>query len=239
MTDQRSLLTSNNELLDVDPGRQWEWHEAHRDLSRNQYRTSYTDMSHGREVACKSDYPSGYSGHIPNLRHDILFRNTQFDRSTALMKKDPSRDAHPSFKDQIEGIPTWCAKPQGAKKNPTYRTIPHKESTGNVRAPWGVVKPVRDVPSHRTMPSTLLRIRSDPSLRRGSGSLLASGQAALTPTNTTNMARAMQNASKGVGFSENENSFVDADQTVTAANVAAMQEPFPSTQEMLMQEMGQ
>lgn len=244
MTDHRKLLTSNRELLDADVATQWDWHEAHRDVARNQYRTSYTDMSHGREVSLKSDYPSGYAGHIPNVRHDILFRNTAFDRSTALMKQDPSRDAHPSFKDQIQGIPTWCSKPQGAKKNPTYKALPHKDSTGTVRPPWGVVKPVIAVPTHRTLPSTLLRARSDPALRRSGGSLLASGQAALTPANRQSMARAMQDVSKGVGFSETENSFVDPagdawNEELTAANLAAKREPFSNTRDMLMEEMGQ
>eukprot|EP00929_Paragymnodinium_shiwhaense_P018293 TRINITY_DN1285_c0_g1_i1.p2 TRINITY_DN1285_c0_g1~~TRINITY_DN1285_c0_g1_i1.p2 ORF type:complete len:120 (+),score=23.17 TRINITY_DN1285_c0_g1_i1:78-437(+) len=105
--------------LERDPALQWKWHEAYRDMSKNMYRTSYTDMTHFREVNVKSNYPAGYGGHIPLVRHDILHRNTEFDRKLACMRADPSRDAKPSFEDQICGVPTITKFPCGAPKNPT------------------------------------------------------------------------------------------------------------------------
>lgn len=152
-----------NGLLDVNPSKQWDWHEAFRDASKNQYRTTYSDMIHGRETSLKSDYPSGYGGHIPNVRFDVLHRNTAFDRKWALTRKDPSRDAHPSFKDQLAGIPTYCNKPQGSKKTPSYKVVNH-DGTTNCRAPWAVMRPVREVPNHRNVPATLARARSLPSV---------------------------------------------------------------------------
>merc|ERR1719456_1411811 len=157
-------MNSSGGRGDVDPARQWEWHEAYRDMMKNQYRTSYTDMIHFKEVNVKSDYPSGYGGHIPCIRHDILHRNTAFDRQMVLRRNDPSRDSKPSFLDQIAGIPTYCAKPQGAKKNPSHGVIPHDGTTTNIIAPWAVLKPVKPVPSYRNVPTTLKRTRSVPQM---------------------------------------------------------------------------
>lgn len=152
-------------LLDVNPANQWEWHESYRDVHRNQYRTTYSDMIHGRETYCKSDYPSGYGGHIPNVRFEEFFRNTAFHRKQTVSRMDPSRDAHPSFKDQLEGIPTYCNKPQGSRKAPSYKVVNH-DGTTRCRAPWGVVTPVREPPSHRNVPATLARARSLPSVAK-------------------------------------------------------------------------
>merc|ERR1719215_1424403 len=98
--------TAPMDLEPKDPSKQFEWHEAYRDMVKNMYRTTYTDASHFRETNVKSDYPVGYGGHIPNVRHDVLHRNTQFDRNRHMQRLDPSRDAHPSFVDQLSGIPT-------------------------------------------------------------------------------------------------------------------------------------
>jgi hypothetical protein len=228
-----SSSSFNSPLMDVDPAKQFEWHESYRDVYRNQYRTSYTDMAHGRETSVKSDYPSGYGGHIPSLRFDILHRNTAFDRNTVLRRSDPSRDALPSFKDQLEGIPTYCAKPQGAKKNPTYGVVVHDGST-NPRPPWAVLRPVMEVPGFRAMPATLSRARSLPSVSAGSGLQRA------------NMAA--QNLGASMASRHPKESFVEqpvttpnvsADplkRTVMQANNEARQQVMPSEQEMLMEE---
>lgn len=128
-----------------DLGTQWKWHETFRDTAKNMYRTSYTDMIHGREISVASDYPSGYGGHVPSLRHDVLFRNSGFDRQRALMHYDVARDTLPSFKSQIDGVPA-SAKPRGAKKVPTTGTLPKS----NVRPPWAVAMPIYDIPTFRT-----------------------------------------------------------------------------------------
>jgi len=223
-------MNSSQGLLDVDPAKQWDWHEAHRDMSRNQYRTSYTDMVHFKEVNVKTDYPSGYGGHIPSIRHDILFRNTAFDRQQALRRNDPSRDSHPSFKDQISGIPTFCSKPQGAKKNPSWGVVPHDGTTTNIIAPWAVLRPVRPVPSHRNVPTTLARTRSLPGLggSRGAGVAAASPLgAAATPNMMVQLPPDAASPDAGAGRLQ---------RTVSMANEQAQQEAMPSEQEMLMGE---
>jgi len=152
-------------LIAGDPARQWEWHEAHRDLAKNMYRTSYNDMVHGREVHVRNDYPAGYGGHIPSLRHDVLFRNTAFDRNIALRRSDPSRDAHPSFHDQISGIPTATRFPRGARNNPTYKVVPHDGTTTTPKPPWGILTDkVREPLNYRIVPPTMTRTQSLPSL---------------------------------------------------------------------------
>jgi len=220
------MSLSQSGLLEVDPSRQWEWHEAHRDMAKNQYRTTYTDMIHAKETCLKSDFPSGYGGHIPNMRFDMLFRNTAFDRSIVLRRNDPSRDSHPSFKDHIAGIPTVCAKPQGAKKNPTFKVVPHDGTTGTPIAPWAVLNPVRPVPTFRNVPTTLQRARSNPcfgsSGQRSSPAARSVGVAmAATPN-----ASSPTSPKDRVGFA------------VSMANQDGKNGRCMSEQEMLMEEVG-
>lgn len=140
---------------------QWKWHETFRDTSKNMYRTSYSDMVHGREVSVRSDFPSGYGGHISSLRHDVLFRNTAFDRQVAMMRMNPSRDALQSFTDQLEGIPTYCKNPRGSKKVPTAGTIPNS----TCKPPWALTLPLKEVPTFRTAPNAANRSFSSPGMR--------------------------------------------------------------------------
>mmetsp|Transcript_66845 Transcript_66845/g.105745 ORF Transcript_66845/g.105745 Transcript_66845/m.105745 type:complete len:230 (-) Transcript_66845:105-794(-) len=219
--------------MQVDPSTQWDWHEAHRDCLRNQYRTTYTDMVHFKEVSVKSNYPSGYGGHVPLLRHDILFRNTAFDRQQVLKRNDPSRDAHPSFEDQIAGIPTWCAKPRGAKKNPTFKVVPHDGTTSYVRPPWAVLRPVKDVPGHRNVPATIVRARSMPTVGLGSrvnqAAVGVGANVAMAPTG------AMLQSTLAAPQSANVQDRIQ--RTVSAANEEAKMQRMPTEQEMLMGEM--
>jgi len=152
-------------LVAGDPAKQWEWHETHRDQAKNMYRTSYNDMVHGREVHTRSDFPAGYGGHVPSMRHDVLFRNTGFDRNTVLRRSDPSRDAFPSFHEQISGIPTTTRFPRGAKNPPTYKVVPHDGTTTTPKPPWGVLTDkVREPLNYRTVPPTMRQSQSLPSL---------------------------------------------------------------------------
>eukprot|EP00933_Yihiella_yeosuensis_P053272 TRINITY_DN51478_c0_g1_i1.p1 TRINITY_DN51478_c0_g1~~TRINITY_DN51478_c0_g1_i1.p1 ORF type:complete len:234 (+),score=28.82 TRINITY_DN51478_c0_g1_i1:182-883(+) len=157
-------------MLMGDPAKQWEWHETYRDMMKNHYRTTYSDMAHGRETYCKSDFPSGYGGHIPAIRHDQLFRNTAFDRNRTLMRSDPSRDAFPSFIDQIAGLPTITKQPCGARKNPTKGVVPHDGTTTMLKPPWGIMTGRREALNYRSVPATMLRSSSLPSLTRDGGS---------------------------------------------------------------------
>lgn len=184
---------------------QWHWHEEFRDIAKNMYRTSYSDMVHGREVSVKSDYPAGYGGHIPSLRFDILCRNASFDRTQAMNRANPSRDAKVSFADQLDGIPTYCMKPCGSKKVPTAGAI----ARGNAcPAPWALTLPLHDAPSYRTAPSSTLR---------ASRSMSALGRSVVSSP---------AHSQKGKGF---EQSFLDA------ANVPSQRSPTPSEKDMLRQ----
>eukprot|EP00746_Dinoflagellata_sp_MGD_P162769 gnl/MRDRNA2_/MRDRNA2_90477_c0_seq1.p1 gnl/MRDRNA2_/MRDRNA2_90477_c0~~gnl/MRDRNA2_/MRDRNA2_90477_c0_seq1.p1 ORF type:complete len:188 (+),score=26.01 gnl/MRDRNA2_/MRDRNA2_90477_c0_seq1:98-661(+) len=142
------------------PNTQHQWHETFRDTVKNMYRSSYADMVHGREVSVGSDLPSGYGGHCPSLRHDILFRNTGFDRRKEEMKMNFSRDAFPAFEGQIQGVPTYCTNPRGAKKVPTAGTIP----ASRCKPPWAVTLPLQEPPTIRT---------SVPILKSRSGAMTA------------------------------------------------------------------
>mmetsp|Transcript_44012 Transcript_44012/g.79122 ORF Transcript_44012/g.79122 Transcript_44012/m.79122 type:complete len:219 (-) Transcript_44012:68-724(-) len=149
-------------LIAGEPSKQWEWHESYRDLFKNMYRTSYADMSHGRETYVKSDYPAGYGGHIPSMRFDVLHRNTQFDRNISLSRTDPSRDAFPSFNANLTGIPNYTAHPCGAKKNPTKGVVPHSGHTTQLKPPWGVMPSRRDPLNYRAQPPSMKRSISSP-----------------------------------------------------------------------------
>jgi len=163
MSQSMSGLPQNK--IDKDPALQWQWHEAYRDMQKNMYRTSYTDATHFRETYVKSDFPAGYGGHIPSIRHDVLHRNTEFDRKAACMRQDPSRDSHISFIDQIAGVPTVTKFPCGAKKNPTKNVSQH-DGTTRPLAPWGItVNPSREGLHQRSIPATLQRTRSMPGLQ--------------------------------------------------------------------------
>jgi len=131
-----------------DPKTQKEWHGTYSDMSKNMYRTSYQDMIHGREVSVKNDFPAGYRGHIPSLRHDVLFRNTGFDRIREELANDPGRDVFPSFAEQNTGVPTYTKHPRGINKAPTAGCGPDVL----VKPPWALTLTLREPPTFRTSP---------------------------------------------------------------------------------------
>mmetsp|Transcript_22836 Transcript_22836/g.44389 ORF Transcript_22836/g.44389 Transcript_22836/m.44389 type:complete len:226 (-) Transcript_22836:94-771(-) len=184
------------------PATQWEWHEAHRDLAKNMYRTSYSDMSHGREAHVRSDYPSGYGGHIPSLRHDVLHRNTSFDRSATLRRNDPSRDSHPSFLDQISGIPTVTKFPSGARKNPTSGVVQHDGTTTTLKPPWGVLThKTRQPLNYRFPPPNMRRTASSPALgdRANRAAKLVGAKVATGPDTRASTGAGEQNSAQDMG----------------------------------------
>ncbi|CAK9036421.1 unnamed protein product [Durusdinium trenchii] len=172
-------------LVAGDPSKQWEWHEAYRDLFKNMYRTTYSDMSHGRETYVRSDLPAGYGGHIPSIRFDVLHRNTAFDRKMALLRTDPSRDAMPSFKSNLDGVPWYTKHPCGARKNPTKGVVPHNGTTTMLKPPWGILTGKRDPLNYRAVPATMKRALSSPAVgersnvaARNAGSLMTESSSA-------------------------------------------------------------
>jgi len=149
-------------MIAGDPGNQWEWHEAYRDLANNMYRTSYADMSQGREVHVRSDFPSGYGGYVPSVKHDVLFRNTAFEKSSALKWNNPDRESFPSFENQIMGIPASTPFPRGARRVPNQGTGAQGRDTADVKPPWAVWKAACQPLNHRRSPPTLKRSASAP-----------------------------------------------------------------------------
>jgi len=94
---------------------QWEWHDSFRDASKNMYRTTYSDCIHFREVNVENNYPSGYGGHVPTLRHDVLFKNTTLHAEIEARSHDVTRDCHPPFERQKRGQPIMSSKKRGLK----------------------------------------------------------------------------------------------------------------------------
>jgi len=135
---------------------QWLWHAAYRDGAKNMYRTTAQDMMHGRETFVKSTYPAGYGGHNPRLRHDVLFLNGDFDKVRKLAMTDVSRDAHPCFDANIQGVPGYCYNPRGAKKVPALGSVP----IHGLKCPWAITKPQAAPGFRRAPPMTTAMRRS-------------------------------------------------------------------------------
>lgn len=131
-----------------DMATQWDWHHAFRDGTQNMYRTTYQDMIHAREVYVQSSFPSGYGGHNPRIRHDVLFRNGQFDKNQTLAQTDVSRDSMPSFQANIDGVPGFCFNPCGAKKVPGYKSV----QRDGLLCPWAITKVLQPPPGYRRPP---------------------------------------------------------------------------------------
>jgi hypothetical protein len=129
------------------------WHKTYRDMADNMYRTSYQDMIHGREVSVKNDFPAGYGGHVPSVRHDVLFRNTEFDRMNLNLKKDAKRDKFPDFDAQNRGVPTLTKFPRGMACSPTAGCCPDIL----VKPPWALTLSLRSPLTFRESPPTTLR----------------------------------------------------------------------------------
>lgn len=145
---------------------QWNWHAAYRDCHKNMYRTSYTDMTHHRESYVKSEFPAGYGGHNPRLQHDVLFRNSDFNKVRGMMAASASRDSFATFDYLQAGVPGFCANPKGAKRPPTYGIIP---KVGQMVSPWAVTSQLQPVPTMRTRPAmtrSMRRTLSEPGLQR-------------------------------------------------------------------------
>mmetsp|Transcript_33093 Transcript_33093/g.77438 ORF Transcript_33093/g.77438 Transcript_33093/m.77438 type:complete len:230 (+) Transcript_33093:99-788(+) len=134
---------------------QSDWHETFRDHASNMYRTSYSDMVHGNEVHVRADFPAGYGGHDPPYRHDILFRNTGFDRVYRTLRNHPQRDTFPSFEEQKMGLPSVTRFPRGARRPPSATGT---KPMSYVTPPWGVTHPVGQALTFRAKPPTTPRL---------------------------------------------------------------------------------
>ncbi|CAD7927165.1 unnamed protein product [Amoebophrya sp. A25] len=133
--------------LKGDLSRQWEWHSTFRDAAKNMYRTNTFDGLHMRENCVRSNYPSGYGGHVPQLKHDMLHLNTAQYEKMKLASVDPGRDTFPSFKQQKDGQATFSQQAQAS--TPTFGTLPDVR----VQPPWAITPPICTVPSFRVTPN--------------------------------------------------------------------------------------
>lgn len=117
----------------------------------NHYRTTYKDLCDGMESAVKSDFPSGYGGHIPSTRHDILHRGSDFD--TVLKERiNENRDYIKPFYDLKIGQPTFTDNPLAKREHPRYGTIPLVNDL--IVPPYAILKPLRPPPCYRNAEAT-------------------------------------------------------------------------------------
>lgn len=208
------------------PETQHQWHEAYRDMMQNMYRTSYKDMIHGREVSVKNDMPAGYGGHVPSLRHDVLFRNTAFDRKHASLRTDMGRDTLPSFEEQNLGIPAVTKLPRGKRKPPTAGTVPNVL----VKPPWALTMSLQEPPNFRTTPNSLSGSMSARSSARG-----VSGLSLQKRPNTVAVSVGQQLASPG----EFDSSIPKSAESrlrfdLREANASANERRLPTEEEVLL-----
>lgn len=218
-------MTLAADLPTNDLDRQLEWHETYRDMMQNMYRTSYQDMIHGREVSVKNDMPAGYGGHVPSLRHDVLFRNTAFDRKHAALRKNMHRDTFPSFMEQNAGVPAVTRFPRGKRKPPTAGTVPNVL----VKPPWALTMSLQEPPNFRNTPNLSLSARSS-SARPGTGNSLPKRP------NTVAVSVGQQLASPGE-FDTPPKSAESAQRlrfAVDAANASANLKHMPTEEEVLL-----
>lgn len=140
----------NEPCLKGDLSGQWHWHGAFRDSNKNMFRTTYSDTIHGREVAVKSDFPSGYGGHVACVAHDVLFKNTEVHEKLQKQAVDPQRDCFPSFMQQKVGA---GSENKAKEETPTYGSLPDVR----VQPPWAITPAVRSMPSYRMIPNMEIR----------------------------------------------------------------------------------
>lgn len=114
-----------------------EFDERGRLKDPNMYRTSYHDMCLGLEVCVKSDFPSGYGGHVPTLRHQILFKNSPEAKELEARKADVTRDSFGGFDANIKGIPYLTKNAKRKAEGPSAGYFPPIL----VRPPWAVDVP--------------------------------------------------------------------------------------------------
>jgi hypothetical protein len=112
---------------------QWRWHPTFRDQFFMMYRTSYQDQILGREIVPARSHPSGYTGHQPRVRHDILFRNCEYDEYEEQLASDPHRWKHGDFTAQLKGLPLHPVD-TSKQRTPTYKTT--NVSRVGVLEPW-------------------------------------------------------------------------------------------------------
>ncbi|KAL8432830.1 hypothetical protein ACSSS7_004330 [Eimeria intestinalis] len=110
----------------------------------NMYRTSYHDMCLGLEVCVKSDYPSGYGGHIPTLHHQLLFSNCPEAQQLRARASDPNRDSFGTFEANLTGVPYLTKHAKVKAEGPRAGFFPRTL----VLPPWAI-----DYPQNKQKPA--------------------------------------------------------------------------------------
>jgi len=104
-------------------------------------------MLDSQEIAVKASFPSGYGGHVPNVRHDVFFENTGLFSKLEADGVNNQRDCFPAFKQQKSGAPTY--------KNAVDDVVPSFGSLPDVsvQPPWAITPPIRSIPSFKMTPN--------------------------------------------------------------------------------------
>ena len=126
----------------------YEWHKSFRDEVKNMYRTNYHDFMNRDPVALQSDFPSGYGGNKPAIRHQVLHRNTDFEQTYGhtrdASKASNDRFHFPDFTSTKQGVPIFTQNPR--IPNPQFEyctalgghlTVDDQIATYK-KAPWGL-----------------------------------------------------------------------------------------------------
>lgn len=124
------------------------WHGAFRDEVKNMYRTSYQDFMTLSPVALQSDFPSGYGGNKPSMRHEVLHRNTAFEKTYGHLRNGSlacsGRFHFPDFSASKTGTPIFTANPQRPNAQFEFCTAlggalkPEDHIATFKKAPWGL-----------------------------------------------------------------------------------------------------
>lgn len=121
------------------PSKPGEFDDQGRRKDPNMYRTSYHDMCLGMEVCVKSDFPSGYGGHVPTVRHQILFKDSPEARELQARAADVTRDSFGGFEANIKGEPYLTKNAKKKAEGPSAGFFPPTL----VRPPWAIDFPDR------------------------------------------------------------------------------------------------
>ena len=126
----------------------YQWQQSFRDDVKNMYRTNYHDFTNLDPVALQSDFPAGYGGNKPSIRHEVLHRNTAFEHTYGHMRDgrlaSAARYHFPDFTASKEGTPIYTLNPR--IPNPQFEfctalggslTAEDQISTFK-KAPWGL-----------------------------------------------------------------------------------------------------
>jgi hypothetical protein len=130
----------------------YKWHTAFHDHAKNMYRTNYHDFMNIDPVALQADFPAGYGGNKPSIRHEVIHRNTSFEKTYGHLRDakyaSEGRYHFPEFTGNKQGIPVLTPNPQLPNAQFEYctaiggRLSPQDQIATFKKGPWGVNVPI-------------------------------------------------------------------------------------------------